>query len=122
MKPALFLCFALLTAPATGHAATKGASLEAAFGNTIVSTYPSGRSTRLWLDRDGSYKARRTNGKPTAGRWTRKGDKVCLRQTEPISIPLTFCSRIVAGSVGSTWESRSPKGEPLKNRLVAGRN
>ncbi|MBI1407663.1 MAG: hypothetical protein GC145_16245 [Caulobacter sp.] len=122
MKRALFLSFALMAAPLPGQAATQTVSMEAVFDNTIVSTYPSGRSTRLWLNRDGSYSARRTNGKATAGRWSRKGDRVCLRQTRPIAIPLTFCSKIVSGGVGTRWESRSPKGEPLKNRLVAGRN
>lgn len=95
--------------------------VEAAFGNTIVSTYPSGRSTKLWLKRDGTYDAQRTNGKRTAGKWTLKGGKVCLRQTRPASIPLTFCSTVPTGKVGLTWSSKSPKGEPLRNRLVAGR-
>ncbi len=95
--------------------------VEAAFGNTIVSTYPSGRSTKLWLKSDGTYGAQRTNGKRTAGKWTLKGAKVCLRQTRPAGIPLTFCSAVPAGKVGLTWSSKSPKGEPLRNRLVAGR-
>ncbi|RYE97629.1 MAG: hypothetical protein EOO77_38700 [Oxalobacteraceae bacterium] len=82
--------------------------VEAAFGNTIVSTYPSGRSTKLWLKRDGSYEGQRTNGKRTAGKWTLKGGKVCLRQN---GLPLTFCSKIPAGKVGLTWASKSPKGE-----------
>jgi hypothetical protein len=92
--------------------------VEAAFGNTIVSTYPSGRSTKLWLNRDGTYAGQRTNGKRTAGRWSLKGGKVCLKQN---GLPLTFCSKIPAGKVGLTWSSKSPKGEPLKNRLVPGR-
>ncbi|WGM39537.1 hypothetical protein AMEJIAPC_02461 [Caulobacter sp. NIBR1757] len=105
-------------APVASHAASP---IEAAFGNTIVSTYPSGRSTRLWLKRDGTYEGQRTNGKRTAGRWTLKSGKVCLKQTRPVGIPLSFCSTIPAGKVGLTWSSKSPKGEPLNNRLVAGR-
>ena len=95
--------------------------VEAAFGNTIVSTYPSGRSTKLWLNRNGTYEGQRTNGKHTAGRWSLKGGKVCLKQTKPAAIPLTFCSKVPSGRVGTTWNSKSPKGEPLRNRLVAGR-
>jgi hypothetical protein len=102
-------------APMTTFAASP---VEAAFGNTIVSTYPSGRSTRLWLNRNGTYEGQRTNGKRTAGKWSLKGGKVCLKQN---GLPLTFCSKIPAGKVGTTWSSKSPKGEPLKNRLVAGR-
>lgn len=102
-------------APTTTHAASP---VEAAFGNTIISTYPSGRSTRLWLNRNGAYEGQRTNGKRTAGRWTLKGGKVCLKQN---GLPLTFCSKIPAGKVGAAWSSKSPKGEPLRNRLVSGR-
>lgn len=105
-------------APMTTFAASP---VEAAFGNTIVSTYPSGRSTKLWLNRNGTYEGQRTNGKRTAGKWSLKGGKVCLKQTKPAGIPLTFCSKVPAGKVGLTWSSKSPKGEPLKNRLVAGR-
>ena len=102
-------------APMTTFAASP---VEAAFGNTIVSTYPSGRSTKLWLNRNGTYEGQRTNGKRTAGKWSLKGGKVCLKQN---GLPLTFCSKIPAGGVGARWNSKSPKGEPLRNRLVAGR-
>lgn len=117
MKKTLMLATTIATimlAPTTTFAASP---VEAAFGNTIVSTYPSGRSTKLWLNRDGTYVGQRTNGKRTAGRWSLRGGKVCLKQN---GLPLTFCSKIPAGRVGLTWSSKSPKGEPLKNRLVAG--
>ncbi|HYE46749.1 MAG TPA: hypothetical protein VEA44_13370 [Caulobacter sp.] len=114
---ALALALSAVSAPAAPRS-----PLEAAFGNTIVSTYPSGRSTRLWLNRNGTYEGQRTNGKRTAGKWTVKGGKVCLRQTKPAGIPLTFCSKIPSGKVGAVWNSKSPKGEPLRNRLVAGRS
>jgi hypothetical protein len=109
---------AMSIAPTVSLAASP---VEAAFGNTIVSTYPSGRSTKLWLQRNGTYEGQRTNGKRTAGKWTLKGGKVCLKQTRPAGIPISFCSTIPRGKVGTTWNSKSPKGEPLRNRLVAGR-
>lgn len=108
----------LLLAPTGSLAASP---VEAAFGNTIISTYPSGRSTKLWLNRNGTYEGQRTNGKRTSGTWTVKGAKVCLKQKKPIAIPITFCDSAPKGGVGTRWNSKSPKGEPLKNRLVAGR-
>lgn len=118
MKTA-FLMATTLAAISLCPLTTSAASpVEAAFGNTIVSTYPSGRSTKLWLNRNGAYEGQRTNGKRTAGRWSLKGGKVCLKQN---GLPLTFCSKIPAGKVGTAWSSKSPKGEPLKNRLVSGR-
>jgi hypothetical protein len=121
MTRSLILAVAVSGTMLTPAAAESSTSLKPAFKNTIVSTYPSGRSTRLWLAADGSSKAQRTNGRFTKGKWSRKGDEVCLRQTGPIPIPITFCSPIPAVYVGATWRGKSPKGEPLTNRLVAGR-
>lgn len=111
----------LMLSLAIAAPASAASPIEAAFGNTIVSTYPSGRSTKLWLKRDGSYVGQRTNGKRTSGRWTLKGGELCLRQTGPVTIPLRFCSPIPRVKVGASWQGKSPKGEPLRNRLVRGR-
>ncbi len=121
MIRSLLLATTIALAPLSAGLAVAASPVEAAFGNTIVSTYPSGRSTRLWLKRDGTYEAQRTNGKRTAGKWTYRGGKVCLRQTRPVTVPLTFCSPVPSGKVGTRWSGKSPKGEPLNNRLVAGR-
>ena len=121
MTRSLILAAAFTGLMLTPAAAETSTSLKAAFQNTIVSTYPSGRSTRLWLEPDGRYRAQRTNGKYTSGKWSRKGGEVCLRQTAPIPVPLTFCSPIPDVRVGATWSGKSPKGEPLQNRLIQGR-
>lgn len=121
LLPATTIAVLTLSLAPAQAAPPKASPVEAAFGNTIVSTYPSGRSTRLWLNRNGTYEGQRTNGKRTSGKWSLKGGKVCLKQTKPAGLPLTFCSPVPAGKVGTTWNSKSPKGEPLRNRLVAGR-
>ncbi len=36
--------------------------LEPAFANTIVSTYPDGRTAKLWLERDGAYRGQSRKG------------------------------------------------------------
>jgi hypothetical protein len=114
----LILFYSLLAAPA--FAATEK-DLAPAFRNTIVSTYPSGRSAKLWLNRDGSYTGQGAKGGRTAGKWSIKGDDLCLRQTKPFGLPIRYCTPIVKGGVGTRWSARSPKDEPLRNRLVAGR-
>ena len=43
--------------------------LAPAFANTIVSSYPDGKTTKLWLNPNGSYDALRANGQRTAGSW-----------------------------------------------------
>jgi len=114
MSPALIFAAAL--------SAVAAPQLEAAFDNTIVSTYPSGRSARLWLDRDGSFTARGAKGAASSGAWSIKGGELCLRQRKPFPAPITYCSPVPDGAgVGAAWSAKSLKGEPLKNRIEAGR-
>lgn len=97
------------------------ASLEPAFGNTIVTTYPNGKSTRTWLHRDGTYDALRANGDRTGGVWKIRNGELCITQKQPVYVPLTFCTAIVPGGVGTTWSARGLMGEPVRNTLVPGR-
>ena len=102
-------------------AATVDSRLEAAFGNTIISTYPDGRVAKLWLERGGVYKGQGRKGGITSGRWTVKDDKICLRQTRPMPIPMTYCTPLVEGKVGARWSGKAVTGEPVRLELVSGR-
>jgi len=106
---------------ATAAMAADPAALIPAFGNTVVSTFPDGRQGKLWLSPDGAYTAQGRRGDRSTGHWTLKGDKVCLRQTAPPTLPLSFCTPVPTGGVGSTWSARSIWGDPLTVTLVAGR-
>ncbi|MCF8505555.1 MAG: hypothetical protein K9G59_11615 [Caulobacter sp.] len=97
------------------------AGLEPAFGNTIITTYPNGKSTRTWLHRDGTYEAQRANGERTGGVWKVKGGQLCITQKRPVFVPLTFCTPIVPGGVGASWSAKGLLGEPVRNVLAAGR-
>lgn len=107
-------------AAATIAASSPGAGLEPAFGNTIVTTYPNGKSTRTWLHRDGTYEALRANGDRTGGVWKIKGGELCITQKRPVYVPLTFCTQIVPGGVGTTWSAKGLRGEPVRNILLPG--
>lgn len=110
---------ALLAGPAMALSMT---DLEPAFRNTVLTTYKkSGHTAKLWLNRDGSYNATRTNGERTSGHWQIKGDKICLTQDKPFHVPLAFCTLVPKGGVGTSWDSSSFTGEPVRNTLVAGR-
>ena len=110
---------AVLTVATAANAAAP-AWMEPVFGNTIVTTFPHGKSSKTWIDRDGTFESLRVTGKRISGKWQVKGDRVCLRQSKPIYIPISHCERKFAGGVGSTWNSKSPVGEALRNKLVAG--
>lgn len=97
--------------------------LEPAFRNTIVSVYPDGKSTKLWLDRNGQYEALRANGQRTGGSWQLKGGKLCMTQRRPIYVPLTFCTVVpsLKGGIGVSWMAKGLKGEPVRHTVVQGR-
>ena len=100
----------------------RAAGLDAAFNNTIISTYPDGRTAELWLNPDGTYNAEGRRHDRSSGRWFMKGEKVCLRQSRPIPVPFKFCTPMMRGGVGATWSAKAVTGEPIRIRLVAGRS
>lgn len=106
----------ILAGPAAAQAA-----LEPAFKNTIVSTYPDGRTAKLWLNKDGTYRAEGRRGKPSSGRWSVKGEKVCLKQSKPFAGPFSYCTPIRSGGVGTSWAAKAVTGEPIKVTVVSGR-
>ena len=114
----IFLPLLLVAGPAIANAPS---SLEPAFANTILSTYPDGKTGKLWLEPDGSYRAEGRRAEPTSGRWKVKGSRMCFRQSRPFPVPFSYCAPIVAGDVGTVWSGKAVTGEPLRIELVAGR-
>ena len=95
--------------------------VHAAFGNTVVSTYPDGRTGLLWMKADGTYTAVGRRRHPSSGTWSVKGERVCLKQRKPRAAPLAYCTRFPNGGVGATWSGRAVTGEKIRIKLVAGR-
>ncbi len=118
LKPVSILI--LLAAPSFAMAAPTPSKIAAAFGNTIVSTYPDGRHGHLWLKADGGYDYRGRRNTPSSGRWFIRGDKVCLKQSKPAAIPFTYCTTAPTGGVGAIWKAKAVTGETLSVTLVRG--
>ena len=112
---------ALLLAAALVQTAPGANALAGAYGNTIVSTYPDGRTARLWLEPDGRFTGTTRSGRQTAGVWILKGDEVCMRLRRPVPIPKAFCTPVVEGGVGTTWAAKAVTGEDIRVTVVAGR-
>ncbi len=108
-------------APVVSSAIAPAGAGSAAFAGTIVSTYPDGRTARLWLHSDGAYTARGRRGDSSAGRWRIGAGRVCLRQSRPWPIPFSYCQPFVSIGYGSTWSGRAPTGEAIRLTLVPGR-
>ena len=113
---AIFLA-AMLT-----QAAPNAEALRPAFDNTLVSTYPDGRTARLWLAEGGTYTGQGRRGGRNSGVWQVKGANICLRQRRPVPVPMTYCTPIVAGGVGTSWTAKAVTGERIRVTLVAGAN
>ena len=101
--------------------AANGSPVQSAFGNTIVSTYPDGRTGLLWLNANGTYTAKGRRRTPSSGTWTVRGRKVCLKQNEPGAAPFAFCTAFRPGGVGTSWIAKAVTGEKISIKLVAGR-
>lgn len=114
---ALPIAIALFAFPVAGHAA---ATIDAAFGNTIVSTYPDGRTGHLWLNADGTYGATGRRKTPSSGKWTLKGQQVCLKQRKPAAAPFAFCTAAPEGGIGTAWMAKAVTGEKIRVKLVKG--
>lgn len=105
---------------ALASAVAPPASVAAAFGNTIVSTYPDGRTAELWLQQDGGYSAEGRRGDRSSGHWTVKNDKLCLKQARPLPAPFSYCTQIPSGGINATWTAKAVTGEVLQVQLVRG--
>jgi hypothetical protein len=120
-KPAaLALAVMFLATPSSG-AETPPPALKAAFGNTILSTYPDGRTARMWLAPDGTYSGTGRRKLPSSGRWTVKDDKLCLKQQKPMPAPMSFCTPLPQGVPGSSWKTKAATGEQIQVKIVPGK-
>lgn len=96
-------------------------ALAPAFTGTIVSTYPDGRTAKLWLDEDGRYSAEGRRHDASRGHWTLRDGKLCLTQARPIPFPFAYCTPVPAAAGASAWRSKAVTGETIIVRLTPGR-
>jgi hypothetical protein len=103
------------------QAADAAALVAPAFGNTVMSIYPDGRSQKIWMHPDGTWEGKSRRGTPLAGRWNVKNDKVCLKQSKPPVGPFAYCSPFPAEvQMGVAWTSKDMVGTPIQIKIVKG--
>ena len=117
----LRIAVVLLLAAASPALAADVSALEPAFRNTLVSTYPDGRTAKAWLNRNGTYRGVSRRGKQLAGKWSLRGEKVCFKQSRPFPAPVSWCTPVKRGGVGTSWKTKAVTGEQIRVTLVAGR-
>lgn len=118
-RPMVLLLAAVLAAPLAAHAAAAPpAKVEAAFGNTVLTIDPDGRSRKIWLQPDGTWTGLSRRGLDLAGKWTVRGDKVCLSQSKP-RLPGSMCEKFPT-EIGVGVEAKDPTGKRVQVKLVKG--
>ena len=118
-KSMLLLIAALGAAPLAAQAAVaRPANVEAAFGNTVLTIDPDGRSRKIWLQPDGTWTGLSRRGLALAGKWSVRGEKVCLSQSKP-RLPGSMCQEFPTDpAVGI--EAKDPTGKTIHLKLVKG--
>jgi hypothetical protein len=118
-KALALLLTTVLAAPFAANAATASrANVEAAFGNTVLTIDPDGRTRKIWLQPDGSWTGLSRRGLDLAGTWTVQGDRVCLKQSKP-RLPGSMCETFPTDP-GATVEAKDPMGKTIQLKLVKG--
>jgi hypothetical protein len=120
MRNLLLSAAAVLLVAGAAHAEPAG-GLAAAFGNTVKATYPDGRFQRYWFQPDGTWRAIGRRGTASSGKWTQKGESVCLKQQKPFGSPVKYCTTFPAsGHLGSSWAAKDAGGGKITLSLVKG--
>ena len=112
----LLLTLGLAAAPLSAFG-SESSPLARAFGNTVVSTYPDGRTALVWLKKDGTYTGKGRHRTPSSGTWRLKDGKVCLKQSRPVAAPFHYCTPLPSDE---TWKARAVTGEPVTMKVVKG--
>jgi|SRR4051812_35531161 hypothetical protein len=115
----IFLAAASVLGAAPAAVADTERAIGATFGNTVMSIYPDGRSQKIWMHPDGTWSGKSRRGIDLFGKWTVKGEKVCLRQTRPPTLPISFCQAL-PDDPGVTLTSHDLTGQTIHLKIVKG--
>ncbi|HEX2817183.1 MAG TPA: hypothetical protein VHN39_12345 [Phenylobacterium sp.] len=112
------LAAALAASSLNARAAPPAANVATAFGNTVVSIDPDGRSRKIWLQPDGSWTGLSRRGLALAGKWTVKGEKICMSQSKPRLFG-DLC-QVFPSDPKTGIDTKDPTGTPIHLKLVKG--
>lgn len=116
IRPATLFLAAIMATP--GAAAVPTAGVDAAFGNTVLTIDPDGRSRKIWLKPDGTWTGLSRRGLDLAGTWKVKADKVCLKQSKP-RLPGSMCETFPT-VFGVSAQASDPSVKGVRLKLVRG--
>jgi hypothetical protein len=92
-------------------------TMQNAYGNTVVITYPGGAQARYHFNADSTFAAHTPNGH-LSGAYEVAGDQLCLTPTGG----QRACTPYVGGkNVGDTWTQTATDGSTITVTIEAGR-
>jgi hypothetical protein len=103
--------------------------MEGAYGNTVIVTNAKGEKTKLWINKDGTFKGEGAKGEKFTGKWTLKDNntKYCSTVDLPANAPKETpapkesCSEFKgAHKAGDKWTQKDADGADVTVEIVAG--
>ncbi len=99
------------------------------YGNTVFMTNGKGETTKLWINRDGTFTGESSTGKKYSGKWAvrENNTKFCTTPDLPANAPKDTpapkesCFAFEAGhKVGDKWEQMGANGEKKTVEIKGG--
>lgn len=92
------------------------------YGNTVVVKGADGKDTKLHYNQDGTMTVIQPDGAKGTGKWSMKGDKLCVTPDAGPTAGKEQCNPFTAGKkVGDSWDQTLADGSKVKISIVAGR-
>jgi hypothetical protein len=112
------LAAAIAAAVALAAGPAMADTMENAYANTIVVTYPDGAAARYHFNADGSFTLHMPDGSQVSGAYEIAGDQICLTPAGGERA----CTAYVGGkNVGDSWTQTATDGSQITVTLQAGR-
>jgi hypothetical protein len=128
-KISLWAAGALVAVGLAGAAIAADDPMAGAYGNTVVVTNGKGEASKLWINKDGTYKAQGADGKSGTGKWALKenNSKYCATPDLPAdapkgtAAPKEACSEFKgAHKAGDKWDQNDANGQKVTVEIKAG--
>jgi hypothetical protein len=99
------------------------------YGNTVIVTNAKGETSKIWINKDGTYKVQTSTGQSGTGKWAVKDNntKYCSTPDLPANAPAgtaapkESCSEFHGGKKpGDKWQQKDADGQPITVEVKAG--
>jgi len=101
--------------------------MAGAYGNTVVVTNAKGEKSKLWINKDGTFKGETAKGEKFTGKWALKDGKYCSTVDLPANAPKDTpapkesCSPFAGPhKAGDKWTQKDAEGADVTVEIVAG--